>query len=156
LRGQTPTIQSKGGYKKLTLSGIIITTPNGLNSNLFLRILTKNMNADRFLKFLKELKVHLKGKKLLLFVDGLAAHRTKTIRTYVNQEKKWLRIERFPSYAPKVNPIEYLWAAMKKKHLGNARASHIGTIAGMVKKAKMKMNDKTLLYGFLKKSGLFS
>lgn len=97
----------------------------------------------------------MKGKRLLLFVDGLAAHRTKKICTYVKEEKKWLRIERLPSYAPKVNPIEYLWAAMKKKHLGNARAEHIGSIACMVKKAKKKMNDQSLLNGFLRKSGLF-
>jgi transposase len=113
------------------------------------------MNTDEFLRFLKDLKIHMKGKKLLLFVDGLSAHHTKKIKTYTQQEKKWLRIERLPSYAPKINPIEYLWAAMKKKHLGNARASHIGALARMTKKARKKMNDTNLLKGFLKKSGLF-
>jgi len=45
---------------------------------------------------------------------------------------------------------------MKKKHLGNARVSHIANLAVMVKKAKKKMNDTVLLKGFLKASTLFS
>jgi transposase len=114
------------------------------------------MNGIAFLRFLKELKVHMNGRKLLLFVDGLPAHRSKEVREYVCKEKDWLRIERLPSYAPELNPIEYLWGAMKKKHLGNARTRGLHALARMVKGAKRKMNDTKLLRGFLKASALFS
>lgn len=137
------------------MSGIIITNANGKKSSLFLRLLSGSMNADEFIRFLKGLKRHLRGKKMLLFVDGLPAHRAKKVKDHIIQEKSWLRIERLPGYAPELNPIEYLWAAMKKKHLGNARAKGFGKLARMAKKAKRKMNDSKLLGGFLKASKLF-
>jgi transposase len=114
------------------------------------------MNTGAFLKFLKELKIHMHGQKLLLFVDGLPSHRAQKVKEYLSIQKSWLRIERLPSYAPELNPIEYLWGAMKKKHLGNARTRGISALAGMIKKAKRKMNNSELLNGFLKASGLFS
>src|SRR3989344_3249876 len=155
LRGKTPHITSSGGWRKLTLSGIIITNAGGMRSRLFLRILPDNMNGGAFITFLKELKGHMNRRKLLLFIDGLAAPRSQIVSTHLRQEKHWLRVERFPSYAPELNPIEYLWGTMKKKHLGNARTKGLDQLAHMVKKAKRKMNDRTLLHGFLKASGLY-
>ena len=67
------------------------------------------MKAKDILRFLKELKTYLKGKKLLLIWDGLPAHRARIIREYARKEQVWLRSERFPAYAPELNPIEYLW-----------------------------------------------
>lgn len=156
LKGNTPHIQSCGGWKKITISGIIIVDPKNVQSKLFLRILTGTMTGENFLRFLKELKTHTKKRKLLLFVDGLPSHRSKKVKEYIKEEHAWLRVERFPGYAPELNPIEYLWASMKKKHLGNARTEHMGELVGMVKKARRKMNDTKLLEGFLKASGLFS
>jgi transposase len=155
LKGNTPHIQSCGGWKKLTLSGIIITNPKNLRSKLFLRILAGTMTGENFLRFLKELKIHTKKKKLMLFVDGLPSHRSKKVKEYINQENSWLRVERLPGYAPELNPIEYLWASMKKRHLGNARTENMKELATMVRKAKRKMNDTKLLEGFLKASNLF-
>ena len=152
--GKTPIIQSGGGWKKLTISGVIVTNPDAKNSNLFLRIQSGSMTSDRFLIFLKELKIHMNKKKLLLFVDGLPSHRSKKVKQYIKREKKWLRVERLPGYAPELNPIEYLWASMKKKHLGNALGD-MKKVAKMVHKAKRKMNDALLLRGFLKASELF-
>lgn len=97
----------------------------------------------------------MKGKKLLLFMDGLPAHRAKIVKAYIQEQKKWLRVERFPGYAPELNPIEYLWGAMKKKHFGNLRADGLGMIAKTVRKAKKELDDKKLLWGFLRASGLY-
>lgn len=126
-----------------------------MKSRLFLRILAGTMTGENFLRFLKELKIHMKKKKLLLFVDGLPSHRSKKVKEYIDQEHSWLRVERMPGYAPELNPIEYLWASMKKKHLGNARTENMKELATMVKRAKRKMNDAKLLKGFLKASSLF-
>ena len=77
------------------------------------------------------------------------------MKEYIEQEHSWLRVERLPGYAPELNPIEYLWACMKKKHLGNARTENMGELALLVQKAKRKMNNTRLLEGFLKASDLF-
>ena len=77
--------------------------------SLFLRAKQGSVNRFSVLKFLKELKKQMAGKKLLFFWDSLSAHRAKIVSQFVIENKDWLHIERFPSYAPELNPVEYLW-----------------------------------------------
>jgi len=135
--------------------GIITTTPGGRRSKLFIRTIAGALTQDETILFLKDLKRHLHGKKLLLIWDGLPAHRARKVTEYVKSQYAWLRTARLPSYAPEVNPIEYCWGAMKKKHLGNLRAEGMEKLGHAVRKAKHAMNDNQLLRGFLKASGLY-
>lgn len=135
--------------------GIMTTTPEGRRSKLFIRTIAGALTQEETICFLKDLKRHLQGKKLLLIWDGLPAHRAKTVAAYVASQHAWLRIARLPSYAPEVNPIEYCWGAMKKKHLGNLRAEGMEQLGRAVRNAKSAMNDSLLLRGFLKASGLY-
>lgn len=135
--------------------GIITTTPEGRRSQLFIRTIAGALTQEETIYFLKDLKRHLGGKKLLLIWDGLPAHRAHRVATYVKSQHRWLRIARVPAYAPEINPIEYCWGAMKKKHLGNLRAEGMEKLGRAVRKAKYAMNDSTLLRGFLKASGLY-
>lgn len=113
------------------------------------------MKAKEILRFLKDLKAHLKGKKLLLIWDGLPAHRAKIVRTYVIQEKKWLRVERFPAYAPELNPIEYLWSAMKRKDISNHIPHGLRHLKRAIRKSRRRLSNATLLKGFLKAGGIY-
>lgn len=111
------------------------------------------MNTEETLKFLGDIKRHMRGAKLLLVWDGLPAHRAKAVHAWIAANTSWLRIARFPGYAPELNPIEYLWAAMKKKYLGNlCELSDIGTA---LRGCRRKIGDPNLLRGFLKASGLY-
>jgi transposase len=154
LKGKTPVIRSSGSWKKLTLSGIIITDPQGANPRLFLRSIAGNMDSEEAVHFLKDLKRHMGGKKLLLIWDGLPAHRAKIVQEYIETQKHWLTIARFPSYAPEVNPVEYLWGAMKKKYLANL-SPDLASVGKALKRCRRKMSDRTLLRAFLRASGLY-
>lgn len=153
-RGRTPVICSSGSWKKLTLSGVIITDTTGKKSELFLRSLAGNMDKEETLRFLRDLKRHMRGRKLLLVWDGLPAHRAKVVQAYIGAESSWLRIARFPGYAPELNPIEYLWAAMKKRYLGNL--ADLAAIGTALYGCRRKIGNAKLLAGFLRASGLFS
>lgn len=135
--------------------GIMTTTPGGKRSKIFIRTIAGALTQDETICFLKDLKLHLRGKKLLLIWDGLPAHRSRKVVEYVRSQRAWLRTARLPSYAPDVNPIEYCWGAMKKKHLGNLRAEGMEALGHAVRKAKRAMNDSQLLRGFLEASGLY-
>jgi uncharacterized SAM-dependent methyltransferase len=100
IKGHTPLLRSSGSWKKLTLSGVIITDAKGKKPILFLRSIAGNMNTEETLKFLKDLKRHMRGKKLLLVWDGLPAHRAKVVQQWIAANCSWLRIARFPGYAP--------------------------------------------------------
>ena len=127
----------------------------GRKTRLFIRTIAGGLDADETIRFLKDLKRHLKGRKLLLIWDGLPAHRAKRVQAWLDDNSSWLRTERIPAYAPEVNPIEYCWGAMKKKHLGNLRADGMPALGRALKRAKRAMNDSELLGGFLRASGLY-
>ena len=155
LKGATPILSSTGSWKNLSMSGIIICTASAHHSRLFLRIFRGSMDAQDIRRFLKELKTYLKGRKLLLIWDGLPAHRAKITREYIGREKKWLRVERFPAYAPELNPIEYLWSSMKRKDTSNHLPAGLGNLRRTIHKSKRRLSDTKLLRGFLRASKLY-
>lgn len=135
--------------------GILIATPYGIRSRLFIKTIAGALNGKEAIAFLKGLKRHMKDRKLLMIWDGLPAHRAKEVAAYAKTQTSWLRIERFPGYAPELNPIEYCWSAMRAKHLSNLRAEGMQGLGSAVRKAKFAMNDSDLLKGFLKASDLY-
>lgn len=154
-RGKTPTIVSSGSWKKLALSGVIVTDPKGISPRFLLRSIAGTVDATEVIRFLKDIKRHLRGKKIMLFMDGLPAHRAKIVQSYVRSQTSWLRVVRLPAYAPELNPIEYLWGMMKKTYLANL-TPELSVIGRELRRCRRKMSDRRLLRGFLKASGLYS
>lgn len=156
LKGKTPIIASACNWKNLSLSGIIIVAPCGNRPKLFLRVYRGSINGSRVIRYFKELKKHLSGKKLLLIWDGLPVHRSRKVKDYLETQKRWLRVERFPAYAPELNPIEYLWSAMKRKDLANLPPRGLEHLKQRIYFSKRRISgDDRLLKGFLKASGLY-
>jgi len=151
LKGKTPLIKSAGAWKRMSFMGTIIAEKI---PSLFLRAKQGSVNRFSVLKFLKELKKQMAGKKLLFFWDSLSAHRAKIVSQFVIENKDWLHIERFPSYAPELNPVEYLWSAFKK-HGGNSEPN-LGALKRYSRKARKRFSNNKLLTGFLKASGLYN
>ncbi len=55
-----------------------------------------------------------------LVVDGLPAHKTKLVKSYVESTKGRLTLHFLPGYAPELNPDELVWSHVKRT--GVARA----------------------------------
>lgn len=135
--------------------GAIITTPHARKSRLFLTIFHGSMKAKDFVSYLKQLKRHLAGEKLLLIWDGLPAHRARLVTDYVH-DQKWLKLVRVPGYAPELNPIEYLWSAMKTKDLSGLPVQGLPKLKQAIHRSRRRINgDQEVLTGFLKASELY-
>lgn len=155
-RGKTPVIASTGSWKNLSLMAAILCTPAGRKPRLFLKSIPGTVHAKDVLAYLRDLKRHRAGRKILLFWDGLAAHRARTVRRYLKENKSWLRVVRLPAYAPELNPPEYLWAAMKTKYLANLRPEGLAILGKAVRNSYRRIRrEPDLLSGFLRASGLF-
>lgn len=156
LKGKTPVIQSTGSWKNLSLLATITCAPQGRKPNLFLKSQPGSVKASDVIDYLKELKKHLSGKKLLLFWDGLPAHRAILVKNYLEREKSWLKVVRMPAYAPELNPPEYLWSSMKTKDICNLRPDGLKTLKKAVRKGYRRVKRQPdLIVGFLKASRLF-
>ena len=130
------------------------TIISGRFPSLLLRSKRGSVNKRAVLKFIGELKRVMNRNRLLLFWDGLPAHRAKIVSQFVLGNRDWLRIERLPAYAPELNPVEYLWSALKKQ-AGNGEPN-LSALSRHTRKARKRFSDKKLLAGFLRASRLYS
>ena len=157
LEGNTPVIESSGSWKSLTIAGLIVFTPKGNRPRTVFRLQPGSMDSYDFIDLLKDVKVEMKGRKLLLIWDGLPAHRSKTVREYIQSQKRWLRVERYPAYAPELSPVELLWSPMKTKDLSHVPPKGLSHLKRIIRRSFRRIRNNTLLVkNCLRKAGVLS
>jgi len=157
LEGNTPVIESSGSWKSLTMAGLIVFTPKGNRPRTVFRLQPGSMDSYDFIDLLKDVKVEMKGRKLLLIWDGLPAHRSKTVREYIQSQKRWLRVERYPAYAPELSPVELLWSPMKTKDLSHVPPKGLSHLKRIIRRSFRRIRNNTLLVkNCLRKAGVLS
>lgn len=112
-RGQTPVLQETFNWKSLsTIAGITLWS-------FYFRIHAGSIRALQVVEFLKALRRHLKGRRLLVIWDRAPIHRARLVSDHIAQSAGAIAVESLPAYAPELNPVEYLWAHLKEHELGN-------------------------------------
>ena len=86
---------------------------------------TESVTAEFIVDFLKKLLRYWPG-KLRVVWDNAPVHRAQVVRDFLKtpRAKERLILQRFPPYAPELNPVESIWAWLKK--LKANRAFQIG------------------------------
>lgn len=156
-KDQTPVIKT-GAIRWLRRSviGVIKCKPDGSDPNLYLRIFKGTIDSKEVIRFIKELRRHIKEKMILLW-DRLPAHRSKELKAFLETQKYWLTIEWLPPYAPELNSLEYLWPTGKHKDLANLYVETLVDIDKAIGRYKQRLRRyPNLLTGFLKASTLFN
>jgi transposase len=110
--GQTPVVQFHFNWKQLSLIA-------GLTRwQCCFRMYEGAIRSEQIVEFLAALGRHLKQPVLIIW-DGLKAHRSALVREYVDSLQGAIHLETLPAYAPELNPVEYLWAWLKRHALAN-------------------------------------
>jgi transposase len=87
-------------------------------TNCLFRLHEGSIKKEQIVDFLKALKAHL-TQPLLVIWDGLKAHRSRLVREYLDSLGGHIQMRFLPAYAPDLNPVEYLWAWLKRHALAN-------------------------------------
>ncbi len=112
LKGQTPIIQFHFNWNHvLVIAGLT-------RSQCLFRLHEGSIKKEEIVKFLKALKDHLK-RPLLIVWDGLRAHHSRLVRAYLDTLGDHIQLAYLPPYSPDLNPVEYLWAWLKRHALAN-------------------------------------
>ena len=93
-------------------------------TNTLFRFHEGSIKKEQIVGFLKALRAHLK-QPLLVIWDGLRAHRSKLVREYLDGINGQIHMAFLPPYAPDLNPVEYLWAWLKRHALANFCPDHL-------------------------------
>ncbi|WP_034417254.1 transposase, partial [Deinococcus frigens] len=67
--------------------------------------------------FFRHLLRHIQG-KIVVILDNAGIHRAKMVQAFVEIHER-LSLVYLPPYAPELNPIELVWAYVKRNVLGN-------------------------------------
>ena len=111
-KGQTPILQYSFNWKQLSvIAGISFW-------NFYFRFHAGAIRGPQFVEFLHALTKQIRG-KLLIIWDGLKAHRSKLVREYLDSTDGAVQVAFLPPYSPDLNPVEFLWAWLKRHALAN-------------------------------------
>ena len=111
-KGQTPIIQFHFNWTHISVIAGLSRT------NCLFRLHEGSIMKEQHVEFLKALRAHLKQPPLIIW-DGLKAHRSKLVRKYLDSTDGAVQMAFLPPYSPDLNPVEFLWAWLKRHALAN-------------------------------------
>lgn len=119
-KGKTPVLKTKTrSHKKISAMGAIATGPGGRCPRLLFRLHPgKNIGSAECVAFLEQLSLNFPGRKIFVIWDGLRAHESKKVKSWVSKHRRF-ELFKLPPYAPELNPIEYGWGHIKFHQLAN-------------------------------------
>lgn len=92
---------------------------------------------------------------LLLIWDRLPAHRSSLVQEFIALSDGHIVAEYLPSYAPELNPVEYIWAYWKQHELPNVCPRDYMELSQRARQALRRMRPKKrLIAAFWKQSSL--
>ena len=114
VKGQTPVVERPGQRQSISAASAV-----SARGAFWYCTYQGGLNAELFVTLLRQMMRH-RSKPVHLVVDGLPAHKTALIKTYVGSTDGMLTLHFLPGYAPELNPDELVWSHMKRT--GVARA----------------------------------
>jgi transposase len=107
IRGRRPVVRVTGQRRRVNVISAI--SPRG---RLWFRCFKGNLNAQRFIAFLKDLLRDVRG-SIELVLDRHPAHVAAATRRFIEEHRSRLRVYFLPGYAPDMNPDEHVWGHLK-------------------------------------------
>jgi transposase len=154
--GQTPVLRQRGRHhKKVSAIAALCVSPLRDQVKLYFRLYTdRNIKSPQVIAFLRALDEELESSWCLLW-DRLNAHTAKITKSYVDT-RDGLHPFFFPSYAPELNPVEYLWSYSKTNPLANLAVYEVTELAAAARTCSRSIQRKPeLLRSFIRHSPLF-
>nr|WP_307790618.1 transposase [Streptomyces actuosus] len=114
----------------------------------------EGLRAREFADLLTSARRQLGGAPLIVVWDNASTHHAKPLREFCNRNSDWLTIVKLPPYAPDLNPVEGVWAHLKKS-LANLAPRTIDDLTPLVKNRLRAIQRRPqILNGFVDETGL--
>jgi transposase len=147
-RGQTPVIQQSFTWKQMSAIA-------GLSWwRFYFRFFDGAIRGEQVIEFLGALKRQIRH-KLLVIWDGVATHRSRLVRAWLEQQGGHIAVAALPPYAPELNPVEAIWAYLKKHEIANLCPTTIGEVSDFARRRLKSMQRRPrLIQAFWKQAEL--
>jgi transposase len=147
-KGETPVLQHRFNWKQLSaIAGITFY-------RFYFRLFPGTIKSAQLIEFLSALHQTI-GRRLLVIWDGLAAHRSRAVRAFIDRLNGAIQLERLPAYAPELNPVEYVWGYLKQHAMANFCAHDLAQLSEVARrKLRSMQRRRTLVSAFWKQAEL--
>jgi len=148
-RGQTPVLQYHFNWQVLSaIAGITWW-------NFYFRLYQDTIHAAQAVDFLGHLLRHLPG-RLLVVWDRSKTHRSRLVGEFVAGQRGRIELAYLPSYAPELNPVEYIWGYWKHHELPNFCPHDFSELSYRARQALRRMRRRpTLVMAFREQANMF-
>jgi DDE superfamily endonuclease len=160
-RGHTPVVTVTGGSNKRVSLAALIAVKAGQRPRLVYRVRSgrrqhgdkrKGFTETDYARLLDAAHQQLGG-PLVLVWDNLNTHTSRGMRELI-AARDWLTVFQLPSYASELNPVESVWALLKRS-LANLVKRSLSELTALVKTRLRRMQYRPGLLGaFLKRTRL--
>jgi putative transposase len=106
-RGKTPVIYHRYRREKISAISAVTVSPWRQRLGLYVHFHRSNITQTEVAIFLRDLLRHLHGHVVLVW-DGGSIHKGDDVKRVLGRHPR-LHCEPFPSYAPELNPDEWVW-----------------------------------------------
>ena len=118
-RGQTPVIRTSIEHnQRLNLIGAWGLTPRGRKVKLHLQSTWAAMAGPQMVRFLRHLLRRLRGPILMVW-DKHPIHKRRSVTEFLEHHPR-LEREWFPTCAPELNPMEFVWTQVSESTASTA------------------------------------
>jgi transposase len=138
LKGQTPVIQQSFTWQQMSAIA-------GLSWwRFYFRFYPGAVKSEQIIEFLAALKRQL-GRKLLIVWDGVGTHKSRRVRQWLEQQEGRIAIAFLPPYAPGLNPVEAIWAYLKKHEIANLCPARLAEVSAFARRRLKSMQRRPSL-----------
>ncbi len=139
----------------MSMSGVLAYRPDRSKAVFVFQIKNGSYNTASLIEFLTDLHEHLQGQPVTLIWDGLSAHRSADMKTWLATQRRWLRVEPLPGYAHDLNPMELVWGNVKAGELANLCPDDIAEAHAAAESGLHRVGTNyQLCFNFLDHTGL--
>ena len=151
-RGHTPLLRHRYSHDKISAISAVTVSPRRQRLGLYCHFHFTNISELEVVAFLRLLLHHLRGPIVLLW-DGGSIHRGATVQHFLARHPR-LHVERFPAYAPELNPDEQVWNHFKATLANGCPMTLDELVDDLSRVARRARRSPALLRGFIRESDL--
>jgi transposase len=148
-KGDTPTLYEHCGYQHLSIGAAI--SPNG---NLLFWIRKSSFKGLECATFLEFCAFCYRKHGLTVIWDGATTHRSKEVKDLLTEKPNKIHLEQLPAYSPELNPVELLWAYLKKKMANDIFLNLDQLYDAVFEELTQIKNNPKLIKSFFKKESI--
>ena len=150
-RARTPILDAWDRRDRISAVSAITVSPGNHRLGMMSMLSADNANitARDIVSFLKQIRRNISGPLLIVWDKGTVHDRSKDVRDYLAKHPE-IHTEKFPSYAPELNPVELIWSTTKYGRMANFTPVNTNQLRSRLCEEMARLrNRKDLLASFI-------